>query len=82
MYRDCTTTAATPIPTARRRNSPQSLAGIRCDSDPLPRPRFGTVAFRDIEWRLRIAGTRRRRCFVKLLESIAKMKEAAEAFFD
>jgi hypothetical protein len=82
VYRACSTTAATPIPAAKRKSSPKSLAGIRCDFDRLPRARFATVAFRDIGWRLWIAGTLGQRCFVKIVELIANEKDVAETFFD
>jgi hypothetical protein len=40
------------------------------------------VAVRDIGWHLWIAGTIGQRYFVKTVESIAKEKDVAEAFFD
>ena len=82
VYWVCSTTAATPIPPARTRSSPKSLAGIRCDFDRLPRARFGTLAFKGIGWHLWIAGTLAQRCFVKTVELVAKEKDVAEALFD
>jgi hypothetical protein len=48
VYWACSTTAATPIPTPKRRSSSNSFGGIRFDFDRLPRARFVTVAVRDI----------------------------------
>ena len=81
VYWACNTTAATPVPAANRRSSPNSLAGIPGDFDRLPRARFCAVSFRDIGWRPWIAGTLRQRRFVKTVESIAELKDVAEAFF-
>jgi hypothetical protein len=82
VYWACSTTAATPIPPARRRSSPKRLARIRCDFDRLPRARFGAVAVRDIGWHLWIAGTPGLRYFVKTVALIAKEKDLGDAFFD
>jgi hypothetical protein len=81
----CTTTAAMPVPTAKRRSSPQSRAGIRGDRDRRPRTRFGTGALRDKGWHLWIASKLRLGRLVRIVESIAKRAEeqgVAEAFFD
>src|ERR1035441_3715319 len=43
VYWACNTTAATPIPMAERKSSPQSLAGIRVGFDRLPREALGTA---------------------------------------
>jgi hypothetical protein len=78
----CKTTAATPVPAAKRRSRPKSLAGIRCDFDRLLRARLGTVAFRNIGRHLWTAGTLGQRCLVKIVELIAEEQDVAEAFFD
>ena len=82
VYRACSTTAATPIPPAKRRSSPKRLARIRCDLDRLLRARFGVVAVRDIGRHLWIASTPGQRHFVKTVALIAKEKDLAETFFD
>jgi len=69
VYWVCSTTAATPIPAAKRRSSSKSLAGIRRDFDRLPRARLVAGAVRDIGRHLWV-------------EWIAKKKGVAEALFD
>ena len=82
VYRACSTTAATPIPPAKRRSSPKRLARIRCDFDRLLRTRFGAVAVGDIAWHLWVVGTAEQRCFLKTVTLIAKENDVAEVFFD
>src|ERR1017187_522517 len=82
VYWACNTTAATPIPMAERKSSPQSLAGIRVGFDRLPRARLGTVEVKGIGRHLWIAGTLGQGGFARIAELIAKEKDGAGAFFD